>query len=437
MRACENTSLRAKRSNPERMDCFGKSALAMTAAPCSPHFKSIAARILLWCAFAVLLILGFMEAGAISRFNGASLRFNTPINGDTAYRARQYSINNIEQIPFWPTFWREDRTTLAAGARTAQADSISFSGDAALVWPGEFLTGSAPSSIDIRGIAVSVPLAHSLWGSTDIIGMHVYVNEKPRIVWGVFEGAAEFALISYHIEDTSQYWTAVELSGGTPNPTRNVAETFALMSGLGRPDYVLMGGAMALARFMALFPILIPAVYLLTLLVGFIKKYYPSAFTPMIFAGFILLAVLLPILLNALPPWIIPTHWSDFSFWSQLSRQVNTGIREFLSVPPMLRDIELRIHLLRQTGLLVLSICCGIVVCARATGVKGFSVLDLYGFEMQGLSPCLMNNKEPHPQQNNNKPSKEEPIAAHTARQGQFKAWPVADIVHGIVDIGP
>jgi len=331
--------------------------------------------ILLWCVFGILLTLGFMEAGAISRFHGAPLRYNTPISGQTAYRARQYSVENTEDS-LWPTFWHQSSAELSAGARTAQADSISFSGDAALVWPAEFIMGSAPSVIDARGIAISKPLAHRLWGSTDIVGMIVYVNGKPRIVRGVFAGAAELALLSFHIEDASQSWTAVELAGGH-QLTRHSAESFAVTSGLGRPDYVLMGGAMALARFMAVFPILIPALYALILLAVFARKYYRSAVMPIIFAGIISFAVLLPLWLNVLPAWLIPTHWSDFSFWASLYRQASSSLREFLSASPMLRDVELRVHLLRQTGVLIVSICCGIVVCVYGISHKNFPTAAL------------------------------------------------------------
>jgi len=329
------------------------------------RIKPMFAGLLLWCMFGLLLTFGFLQSAAIRQFHSVSLRYNTPISGQTAYRARQYSITNIENNPFWPTFWHECRMSFSVGARTAHANTVSFSGDASLVWPARYITGSAPSSIDSTGIAVSNALAHSLWGSTDIIGMTVYVNDKPRIVRGVFEGTADIALLSFHIEDTAQSWTAVELAGGQPNPTRSQAENFATASGLSRPDYILMGGSIALSRLMSIFPLLIIAAYGLILLAGFTKKHYGAAATLIIFAGFILFAIFLPNMLEALPPWIIPTHWSDFSFWSNLLLQANDSLREFLRVNPMLRDVELKIHLLRQIGIFIASVCSGIIVCAQ------------------------------------------------------------------------
>ena len=312
-------------------------------------------KMLLWCVLGIALILGFAEANEIRRFRGASLRYSTPISGQAAFRARQYSIENDT---YWPTFWREGVAEFSNGTRTFNANAISFSGSAAQVWPAEFLAGSPPGAVDPRGAAVSAALAYRLWGSTDIIGMPVIADGKPRVVRGVFEGAIQLALLSYHIEDTSQSWTAVELEGGIPH--RVSAERFAVASGLGRPDYVLMGGWAALARFMAVFPMLIPVAYMLARAARFVKRNYRAAVTPAIFAGFLLFAAALPRLLDSLPPWLMPTHWSDFSFWGQLYRQAGDSLREFLRLPPMLRDVELKMHLLRQTGIFMFSVCVSI-----------------------------------------------------------------------------
>ena len=123
---------------------------------------------------------------------------------------------------------------------------------------------------------------------------------------------------------------------------------------------------MAIARFMAIAPLIVLAVYAFALAVCFVQKYYPAVGVPIFFAGLILFAILLPFLLNAMPAWLIPTRWSDFSFWSSLIRQANDSLREFFSVNSMSRDVELKMHLLRQMGIMVFSLCCSIVICFRA-----------------------------------------------------------------------
>ena len=194
--------------------------------------------------------------------------------------------------------------------------------------------------------------------------MRVYVGDTVRVVRGVFEGDMDLVLLPFHIEDTSQSFTAVELSGSNANPTRNSVESFAVASGLGTPNYILMSGPMSLVRFMAIFPLFIPGVYTLALLFRFMRKHYHVAGTIVFFTGIILLAIVLPIMLDAIPAWLIPTRWSDFAFWATLLGQARNGLREFLSAQPMLRDVELQIHLLRQAGIFMLAMCSGIMVCA-------------------------------------------------------------------------
>ncbi|MCL1787459.1 MAG: hypothetical protein FWG38_05695, partial [Defluviitaleaceae bacterium] len=163
--------------------------------------KSQLISIVLICALSALLVISFSQAAAISRFPSVSLRYNTPITGHAAHAARQHAIANSDtgQAPFWPTFWRQDTAKLTAGIRTAQVPAISFSGDASLVWHAPYIAGTAPGAVDGAGLAVSEALAHALWGSTDIVGMTVYVDDTPRTIRGVFAGADSLALVPFHI----------------------------------------------------------------------------------------------------------------------------------------------------------------------------------------------------------------------------------------------
>lgn len=317
--------------------------------------------IISWCIFAALISFGMSQANELNRFSSASVRFDTPISGQTAYRARLYSVNNPDT--FWPTFWHQDIMTIFANNRSATSPTILFSGDFGLVWPATFVAGSQPSSIDEVGVALSEGLAYSLWGSTDIVGMQANIAGEYRTVRGVFEGSQELFIISFHIEDTAQYWTVAELSGGVLHPTRQDAEMFALMSGMGMPNFVIMGGANAVSRGLSVLPFAIPIFYVILLGVCFIRRYYPITATPILLGGCLLLAVTLPALLNQLPPWIIPTRWGDFAFWGDIGTQAMDALREFLALPPLLRDVEFRMGLVKQIAIFIPTICVGIVAC--------------------------------------------------------------------------
>jgi len=320
---------------------------------------------LLWCLFCILLSAGFLGAATIALYSPVSLRYEAPVSGQAAYAARQYSIAQNSEAAFWPTFWREYKSTFAAEFITATADCIAFSGDASLVWPAVYVSGAAPGVLDGMGCAVSEMLAWRLWGSTDVVGRAVDIDGSARLVRGVFKGKTELALLSFRDEDTTQSWNAVELSGGPAIVTRSTAESYASVSGLGRPVSALTGGHAFLAGLMAALPLLIPACYTLAMIAGAIGKRGPFIRNLILFLILIIFAAVLPTLLEFLPVWLVPTRWSDFSFWISLLRQIPDGLREFLSAAPRLRDVELSMLFLKQAGIAFLSICCSLTVCFR------------------------------------------------------------------------
>jgi hypothetical protein len=316
--------------------------------------KSNIINLLLWLVFGILLVTGFREANMISRFSKISMRYETAVSGQAAFRAREYSIDK----DYWPTFWRESPVVLSVGRGEIHSDAILFSGDAHLIWHAEYIKGSAPGSTDNIGIAVSEALAHRLWGSLNIIGQGAEADGEHRIVRGIFRGDSELALLSFDIDDTSQYWTGAELYGETTH--FGSAETFAAASGLGTPDYLLTGGVISFASLLAALPLLIPLTYALILIIKYVRQYYPKRVMPLFFAGLLLFALFLPVLLDALPDWLVPARWSDFSFWSSALKQSGDNLREFLSVTPTLRDVELKLRLLKLIGITFLSACSGL-----------------------------------------------------------------------------
>ena len=318
--------------------------------------------VLVWGIFCALLIVCFTGANVIKQYSSISLRYSSPISGRDAYAARQYSVARNDQITFWPTFWREYKASFSATFVTVEANCIAFSGDASKVLPVKFITGSAPGILDSNGCAVSEALAWLLWGSTDVVGMDVEVGGEVRVVRGVFEGYGELALVPYSDEDTAGSWSAVELSGGPDNVVRKDAESFAVTSGLGMPDQTLMGGEVPLAIAIAVLPLLIPAIYGLWSFVQYIRKRYPIVKKLIPFLILFAFATLLPIILGVLPEWIIPTRWSDFSFWRDLFKQAAKSLRVFLSISPQTRDVELRMLLINHACVTLLSACAGFAV---------------------------------------------------------------------------
>jgi len=338
-------------------------------APESPFFvrpetKRLAAGILLWCVLGALLVVGIINANTLREYPSVSLRYKTPITGQAAYQARLYAIRQGEDNTFWPTFWHEAVAEFESEYVKVNAKSILYSGDAALVWPARYLSGTAPGVTDGFGCAVSSGLAFALWGSGDVLGAAVDIDGKSRVVRGVFEGEDMVALLSVSDEDTSQTFTAVELSGGLQAPSRSDVTGFAMTAGLGAPDSVMLGTPTILAVFLAILPLLLLFIYGLVLLAGGMRR-RPAAMRGVLLLAFLGFAILLPGLLDMLPDRLIPTRWSDFSFWGGHLRQMENDLREYLTVTPMLRDLGYQILFFKQIGIAFLSVCTTLCICLR------------------------------------------------------------------------
>jgi len=320
---------------------------------------------LLWCALAVLLIVSISNVNVLRRYQSVSLRYDTPFSGRAAYQARQYAVKQEGENGYWLTFWHETKAEFAAEYRKVTADCILYSGDASLVWPAEYISGEAPGVTDGAGCAVSSSLAWELWGGTDVVGKSAEVDGATRTVRGVFRSDMPLALLSVRDEDTNRSFTAVELTGGPSSPGRSDAESFIMAAGLGRPDGILTGTAAFPAEVMAALPLLILATYGLALCIGRLKK-HPAVLRGAIFIALIGFSVLLPGILESLPDWIIPTRWSDFSFWGNRAGLIGADLREYLSVKPMMRDVEYKLKMLKQIGLAFLSSGLALSICFRS-----------------------------------------------------------------------
>ncbi|MCL2153168.1 MAG: hypothetical protein FWH57_09480 [Oscillospiraceae bacterium] len=331
--------------------------------------KQLVIDAILWGALAALIVLGYANLNGLLRYPRVSLRFDSPISGKAAYQARQYSIEHSEEETFWLTFWHETTARVKGDFNSADATCIIFSGDAALVWPARYLTGIVPGVADGLGCSVSSMLAWELWGGNDVVGKEIEIDGEKHLVRGVFEGDDLLALVSVRDEDTSQSFTAAELTRGPTSPTRSEALTFASSAGLGRPKSALIDTPTLLASLLAVAPLVILAFYALILCVGYLKV-YPNALRGGMLLALIAFAMLLPSFLDKLPDWIIPTRWSDFSFWSGIASQIGDDLREYLLLSPKLRDVAYKTLIIKQAVIAFPAAGCAMAACFRSYGKK-------------------------------------------------------------------
>jgi len=319
----------------------------------------------LWLVLCVLLVLSVLNVNSMRKYSSISLRYETPISGETAYQSRVFAISRGDATAFWPTFWHEKEIDVQSEYRKAYTKCIIYSGDATLVWPALYLTGTAPGVTDGNGCAVSSGFAWSLWGSADVIGKIIETDGAFYTIRGVFTGDDLLIMLSVDDEDKSHSFTAVELTVGAISPSRSDVESYAVESGLGAPDSILMGRPVLLAVFLAALPVLILSVFCLGMCFRWLG-FYPAALRGFVWvAALFVLAGLLPVLIKLLPEWMLPTRWSDFSFWGSLLKQLGTDLNEYFTLSPKSRDVIHNTLFFKQIGIAFLSTCLAISICFR------------------------------------------------------------------------
>lgn len=300
---------------------------------------------LLWALWLVLLLCNYsFVAVTQGLFPPASLRYTSGLSAQQAEGARKYAQAHPGQA-MWMTFWRQQQAQLESELRTWEGQGLFYTGQGWLVWPAAFESGGWPGDGEDFALVVSSGLAHSLWGSADVVGKTLRMGRQSYVVKGVFtEEKPLFAASAPLLGNES--WQAVELQGLLPGNPQAQGKEFAQASGLGLPDHVVLGGGLsAVSRLLFWFPVglALAAFWLQGLAQTSRKKRWLLA------GGMLLLGFLLWGLLS-LPEWMQPGKWSDFAYWKNLGLQLAQQGRDFLALPPAARDVQGKIALLLQAG---------------------------------------------------------------------------------------
>lgn len=278
----------------------------------------------------------------------SSLRYDTPITAQAGDAARRYAANEPSGTAFWPTYWSQSEETLQAELAQAAATCLWYSGDGNLVWPARFISGGYAGELSQDGISISTQLAWQLWGDTDIQGAAVLVGGVNYTVSGVFENKTALALVSCGSTTPQAGWQAVELFGSVDSE-RTLIENYALASGLGVPSSIVDNG---IVGGMAVLLIVVPALPLfLYAMFRLFRMIWKKAAGKRGLVFFILtlgLAFCLPWLLSLLPDSFVPGRWSDFAYWGRFFEQQANRVLKWLSVRPMLIDVEAKVLLMKQ-----------------------------------------------------------------------------------------
>lgn len=287
--------------------------------------KLLAAGLMLW-----LLIAAFQQAALVSfLYPTVSLRFDEPLDTVQVERAREYAQKNGGP---WQTFWSERKVRVNGFA----VQQITFDGESMLAYPAEYRYGHSPTTWELETCAVSTWLAWQVWGSENVVGLELTVEDVTCRVVGVFP-AEEAVLIR---PDTGNF-TAVELENVPPGEdSYRYAANYAYVSGLGTPDEILWGGFAEWIQILPWIPVVLSSALLIRYGMEKYRKLSPFWRSALAFGLAFTVVLALPGLLERLPPWLLPTRWSDFEFWTRLWDTFMERCGAFLALNPQSRDVQ-------------------------------------------------------------------------------------------------
>ena len=301
-----------------------------------PAYRCLCWALLLAALAAVQGLLCAWAGESAHRNQTTGLRFAQPLT--------QAQIKAVYEMPpetagnITASFWGQTTGTVTAEpARRAEGVAcIAYCGSANDCLPVLYENGTAPGAVG-RQCAVSAGLAQQLFGSADVTGLSVLYGRERYIVSGVFRG--EDAVLLY--PGTGGY-TCAELRGVSADTPKADAEQWCAAAGLGAPQCIVYGPQRAwLAAVVSCLPLALCVLGGAFLLLRASLRWPPLARQGAWLAGALALACLLPAALQALPGWLIPARWSDFSFWERLAEQIQTADHAWQAAVRYWRDIAL------------------------------------------------------------------------------------------------
>lgn len=247
------------------------------------------------------------------------LRFADALSEQEIQRAiaLQSEPENLDAL--YASFWgQSNQTVKGENGRTEEGViCISFYGEASDCLPAQYLCGGAPGSAG-KTCSVSESLAQTVFGSIQVDGLKINLLGDLYEITGVFSAKDKVLLFP-----SMQYLTCAELRGLSGDTPKADAENWCVAVGLPAPQWIRYGPQrVMLARSLCWLPLILTAAVLLGTGI-FISTSWKGIMRGVLWFFLVLgAALMLPVLLQALPGWLVPTQWSDFAFWPELLEKV-------------------------------------------------------------------------------------------------------------------
>lgn len=331
--------------------------------------------------FLLILLTGAAKQYAESvkdAFPTVSLRLSSPLTADDYLHIQdsfQEGFPDVVRFAAWTQ--KEGIITNSSGDRGASTRIILFSGGDEIVWPQRFLNLGTRDNLQGRGCSVSTQLAYELFGSTHAAGLPFEFEDTVYSVQGVFEFSDPLLMIPVSPEndflfDNLELFIRPGKEGGT------IAQAFLRENGLDA-DAVVNGPELgAVLCLMSNLPVFFLWVSVFIALLWKLLKKQAQIQYQLETASFLLLSLFLLFGTHTkIPASLIPTKWSDFSYWGRTALLYKERLMDLLSLNVTAKDLFFRMEFLALLVFLMLGMAvAGADMVSLAAWGNQFTIRD-------------------------------------------------------------
>lgn len=227
-------------------------------------------------------------------------------------------------------------------AKNVIGEVVKVYGNLTMLFPVEKLQGQTLYEGDREGTIISEGVAYSLWGSTDVVGQSLIVEDKAYVVRGVLKEKSNRIITQADMADQETKFSALRVQLVDKENVAGMISTLKFKYNL--PESVLRNLSLTsiLLSGLALLPGYLLGFYGLIKLYKFIystHRYWVSAILLSIIAlGLTWITIEMMQFITYIPSYIIPNKWSDFTFWSKLIDGFIENSRQLQALPALIGD---------------------------------------------------------------------------------------------------
>lgn len=238
----------------------------------------------------------------------------------------------------------------------------------------KFISGSLPNPEDYEGCVIDENVAYELFGTSRVVGNFLTYQGKKYCIRGIIISKEPIFMI--HIYNKEHAYSNLELVYEDKGDGKQLVNDFMVQNALA-DDYTMVEGCFYAKMLELLYRI--PAWFLgFYLLYQLLKCIWKRRTLPLqvlvLLIGFVALWCVLNYLMEFqvyIPERMIPTKWSDFSFWTEKYTAFQDVLKQITYLTPVPKDVILIEYTKRCIYYILISLVCMIVFVTHRKGFLG------------------------------------------------------------------